>query len=95
VQLATTVLLDPLLIGPNLEDAAQGTSVLLVLLLKRFVPRAHTRISQVKRLAWTVLEATFAWRVVLLLKLISARSVPIVQLNHPHLSHVRSVPTIS
>ena len=89
MQLGTTVLLDPLLIGPNLEDAAQGTSVLLVLLLKRFVPRAHTRISQVKRLAWTVLEATFALKAVSLSIVISAQSVPIAQLNHPHLSHVR------
>jgi hypothetical protein len=95
VQLATTVLLDPLLIGPNLKDAAQGNSVLLVLQIIRSVLRAHTKISLVKRLAWTVLEAIFAKKVVSLSKIISAQSVPIVQLNHPHLSHVQSVHTIS
>ena len=95
MQLATTVLLDPILIGQNLEDVAQGTSVLLVLLLIRSVPRAHTKISLVKRLAWTVLEAIFAKKVVSLSKIISAQSVPIVQLNHPHLSHVQSEHTIS
>lgn len=60
MQLGTTAPLDPSLIEPNLEDAEKAISVQLAPPKKLSVPRAPTRISLDRRLALTVLKATFA-----------------------------------